>query len=71
MIPLDHQEFCRYCQYNCHEQKSNYLHHIYAGAQLKIFQGRGGFIKSGHFDKDFQKKFKEKSPTGENFGVFS
>ena len=24
-----------------------------AGAQQEIFQGRGGFVKLGHFDKHF------------------
>ena len=30
------------------------------GAQPEIFQGRGGFVKSGQFDKIFIKKTQEK-----------
>ena len=41
------------------------------GAQSEIFQGRGGFVKLGHFDKHFMKKSKKKGPAGKNFGVFS
>ena len=41
------------------------------GAQLELFQGRGGFVKLGHFDKHFIKKSTKKSPAGKNFGVFS
>ena len=70
IIPLDHQDFCRYCQYSSSEQKSDCLYHIYAGAQPEIVQGRGGFLKLGHFDKHFLKKPKIKSPAAENFGAF-
>ena len=41
-----------------------------AGAQPKIFQGRGGFLESGHFDKYFAKKHKKKRLRRENLGVF-
>ena len=42
-----------------------------AGAQPEIFQGRGGFVKLGYFDKYPQKIFKKNSPAGENFEFFS
>ena len=61
-IPLDHQDFCRYCQKSSNDQKPDCLHHIYAGAQPEIFQGRGGFLKLGHFDITFPQKIKEKKP---------
>ena len=32
------------------------------GAQPEIFQGRGGFVKLGHFDKHFIKKARKKAP---------
>ena len=60
IIPLDHQDFCRYCQYSSSEQKSDCLYHIYAGAQPEIVQGRGGFLKLGHFNKHFLKKSRKK-----------
>ena len=41
-----------------------------AGAQPKLFQGRGGFLESGHFDKYFAKKHKKKRLRRENLGVF-
>ena len=40
------------------------------GAQPEIFQGRGGFVELGHFDKLFVKNTK-KSPAEKNFGAFS
>ena len=43
---------------------------LMAGAQPEIFQGRGGFMKLGHFDKQFFKKSRKKGPAGKNFGVF-
>ena len=43
----------------------------HAGAQPEIFQGSGGFIKLGHFDKHFVKNTQKKGPAGKNFGVFS
>ena len=39
--------------------------------QLEIFQGRGGFVKLGHFDKHFVKNSRKKGPAGKNFRVFS
>ena len=33
-----------------------------AGSQPEIFQGRGGFVELGHFDKFFVKNTREKSP---------
>ena len=72
VIPLDHQDFCRYCQYSSNEQKSDCLYyHIYAGAQPEIFQDRGGFMKLGQFDKHFLKNLRKKRATGENFRVFT
>ena len=47
-----------------------HIYHIYAGAQPEIVQGRGGFLKLGHFNKHFLKKPKIKSPAAENFGAF-
>ena len=41
-----------------------------AGAQSEIFQGRVGFMKLGHSDKQFFKKSRKKGPAGKNFGVF-
>ena len=41
------------------------------GAQPKMFQGRGGFVELGHFDKHFVKNTRKKGPAGEHFGVFS
>ena len=70
IIPLDHQDFCRYSQYSSSEQKSDCLSYIYAGAQPEIVPGRGGFLKLGHFDKHFLQKSRIKSPLAENFGAF-
>ena len=42
-----------------------------ADAQLEIFQGRGGFVKLGYFDKHFIKTSRTKFPAGKNFGFFS
>ena len=42
-----------------------------AGAQPEIFQGRGGFVKLGHFDKHFIKNSRTRGHAGEHFGVFS
>ena len=44
---------------------------LFTGAQLEIFQGRGGFVKLGHFDKQFIKKSRKKAPHMKNSGVFS
>ena len=46
------------------------IKHTNSGAQPEIFQGREGFVESGHFDKYFIKKHKEKRPCKENFGSF-
>ena len=43
----------------------------HAGAQPKFFQGRGGFVEIGYFDKHFVKSTREKGPAGKNFGIFS
>ena len=43
----------------------------HAGAQPEIFQGRGGFVEPGHFDKHFVKNTRKKDPAEKNFGVFS
>ena len=34
----------------------------HVGAQPEIFQGRGGFVEQGHFDKHFVKNTQEKGP---------
>ena len=44
--------------------------YIYTGAQPEMFQGRGSFVKFGHFDKPFVKNLTKKGPAGENFRVF-
>ena len=36
----------------------------------EIFQGRGGFVEQGHFDKLFVKITRKKGGTGRNFGAF-
>ena len=41
-----------------------------AGAQPEIFQGRGGFVKLGHFDKNFIKKSRKKVPQGKKLEFF-
>ena len=40
------------------------------GAQPDIFQGRGGFLKLGHFDKHFIKKPRKKAPQGKILEFF-
>ena len=35
-----------------------------SGAQPELFQGRGGFVKLGHFDKHFIKKSRKKAQQG-------
>ena len=42
-----------------------------AGAQPEIFQGRGGFVKLGHFDKHFVKHSRKTSPAGRISEFFS
>ena len=44
---------------------------VISGAQPEIFQGRGGFVKLGHFDKYFINNSRKKGSTGKNFTVFS
>ena len=39
-------------------------------AQPEIFQGRGGFVKLGHFDKHFIKKLRKKAPQGKILEFF-
>ena len=41
-----------------------------AGAQLEVFQGRGGFLKLGHFDKHFVKNSRKKGPVGKLSELF-
>ena len=36
----------------------------HAGAQPEIFQGRGGFVELGHFDKHFVKNTRKKARMG-------
>ena len=43
---------------------------IYAGAEPEIFQGRGGFVDFGYFDKHFVKTQEKKGSTGNNFEFF-
>ena len=37
---------------------------VETSAHPEIFQGRGGFMKLGHFDKHFFKKSRKKAPQG-------
>ena len=37
------------------------------GAQPEIFQGRGGFVELGRFDKLFVKNTRKKGPAGKIF----
>ena len=37
-------------------------HNKVLGAQPEIFQGRGDFLKLGHFDKHFIKNTRKKAP---------
>ena len=39
----------------------------HAGVQPEIFQGRGGFVELGHFDKHFVKNTRKKAPQGKFF----
>ena len=41
-----------------------------SGAQPEIFQGRGGFVKLGHFDKHVIKKLRKKAPQGKDLEFF-
>ena len=47
-------------KYSCFPMKT--------GAQPGIFQGRGYFVKLGHFEKHFLKKVRKKGPAGKKFG---
>ena len=49
-------------KYSCFSMKT--------GAQPEIFQGRGYFVKLGHFEKQFLKHVKKKGPAGKKFGFF-
>ena len=40
------------------------------GAQSEIFQGRGGFAESGHFNKFFVKNTIKKIPAGKILELF-
>ena len=40
------------------------------GAQPEIFQGRGGFVKFGHSEKDFVKNSRKKKPRREKLRSF-
>ena len=42
-----------------------------SGAQSEIFQGWGGFVELGQFDKLFVRDTRKKDPAGKNFGAFS
>ena len=42
-----------------------------SGAQPETFQGRGGFVELGHFEKLFVKNTRKKDPAGKNVGAFS
>ena len=42
-----------------------------ACTQPENFQGKGGFMGLGHFNKHFVKNTRKKDPTGKHFGVFS
>ena len=41
------------------------------GAHPEIFQGSGGFMELGHFDKHFSKNTKLEIPAGKIFRAFS
>ena len=41
-----------------------------SSAQPEIFQGKGGFLEYGHFDKHFMYGIQKNCPTEENFSVF-
>ena len=43
------------------------IHHSVSGAQPKIFQSKGGFVKLGHFDKHLVKKSRKKGLAGKFF----
>ena len=43
---------------------------ITSGAQPEMFQGGGGFVKLGHFDKRFAKNSRKKCPAGKILEFF-
>ena len=43
----------------------------HTGAQPEFFQGRGGLVELGYFDKQFVKNTKKKAPQENIFGLFS
>ena len=45
--------------------------YLQTGTQPEFFQGNGGFLESGHFDKNFAKNTRKKDPAGQNLGIFS
>ena len=51
----------------------NFLIHlkIDAGVQWDIFQGKGGFVELGYFDKLFIKNARKKCHPSKNFWAFS
>ena len=46
------------------------VYYILAGAQPDIFQGRGGFVELGHFDKYFAKRSRKNAPQRKNLQFF-
>ena len=44
----------------CDKKESKYDLDINTGAQPELFQGRGGFVESGHLDKLFVKNTKKR-----------
>ena len=44
---------------------------VHSGAQPEIFQGRGGFVKLGHFDKHFVKNSRKIDPAEKVSEFFS
>ena len=44
---------------------------IQAGVQPEIFQGRGNFVKLGHFDKHFVKSSRKERPAGKFWNFLS
>ena len=49
-----------------HESRSEVFNEVKhnSGAQIEIFQGRGGFVELGHFNKHFVKNTRKKVPPG-------
>ena len=44
---------------------------VISGTQPEVFQGSGGFVELGHFDKHFVKNKEKKSSQGKNLEFFS